>query len=313
MKMNIHLTHQDSDGELTDEILSIDFEECNFCKIEEIEETDEFSTVHDLTMTNEPNYLLQNGEVVHNGGGKRKGSIAVYLEPWHSDVMDFLDLRKNHGKEEMRARDLFLAMWMPDLFMKRVEDDGDWTLFSPSEAPNLHETYGEEFEALYTKYEEEGRGRKTIKAREVWQKILESQIETGTPYMLYKDAANKKNNQKNLGTLHGSNLCVTGDTDVLCRINGEEISTNMIELHSFIERGLTVEILSRNLETSQDEWKTVTASSLTNPSAEILEIMTPKGNVLYCTPDHKIWTQRGYIEAKNLLETDEIIEYTSDI
>lgn len=220
MKMNIHLTHQDSDGELTDEILSIDFEECNFCKIEEIEETDEFSTVHDLTMTNEPNYLLQNGEVVHNGGGKRKGSIAVYLEPWHSDVMDFLDLRKNHGKEEMRARDLFLAMWMPDLFMKRVEDDADWTLFSPSEAPNLHETYGEEFEALYTKYEQEGKGRKTVKAREVWQKILESQIETGTPYMLYKDAANKKNNQKNLGTLHGSNLC----TEIMEYTSADEVA-----------------------------------------------------------------------------------------
>ena len=144
---------------------------------------------------------------VDQGGGKRKGSIAVYLEPWHADVMDFLDLRKNHGKEEMRARDLFLALWIPDLFMQRVEGDQDWTLFSPSEAPNLHEKYGEEFEALYIKYEQEGRGRKTLKAREVWQKILESQIETGTPYMLYKDSANKKNNQKNLGTLHGSNLC----------------------------------------------------------------------------------------------------------
>lgn len=144
---------------------------------------------------------------VDQGGGKRKGSIAVYLEPWHADVMDFLDLRKNHGKEEMRARDLFLALWIPDLFMQRVEADQDWTLFSPSEAPNLHEKYGEEFEVLYIQYEQEGRGRKTLKAREVWQKILESQIETGTPYMLYKDSANKKNNQKNLGTLHGSNLC----------------------------------------------------------------------------------------------------------
>jgi ribonucleoside-diphosphate reductase alpha chain len=157
---------------------------------------------------------------VDQGGGKRKGSIAVYLEPWHSDVMDFLDLRKNHGKEEMRARDLFLAMWMPDLFMQRVEDDGDWTLFSPSEAPNLHETYGEEFEKLYCKYEQEGRGRKTIKAREVWQKILESQIETGTPYMLYKDAANKKNNQKNLGTLHGSNLC----TEIMEYTSADEVA-----------------------------------------------------------------------------------------
>lgn len=155
---------------------------------------------------------------VDQGGGKRKGSIAVYLEPWHSDIMDFLDLRKNHGKEEMRARDLFLALWIPDLFMKRVENDENWTLFSPSEAPNLHEKYGEEFEALYTQYEIEGKGKKTIKAREVWQKILESQIETGTPYMLYKDAANEKNNQKNLGTLHGSNLC----TEILQYTSADE-------------------------------------------------------------------------------------------
>jgi ribonucleoside-diphosphate reductase alpha chain len=144
---------------------------------------------------------------VDQGGGKRKGSIAVYLEPWHSDVFDFIDLRKNHGKEELRARDLFLALWIPDLFMRRVEEDRDWTLFSPDEAPDLHETYGEKFEALYEKYEREGRGRRTIRARELWEKIVESQIETGTPYMLYKDHANKKNNQKNLGVLHGSNLC----------------------------------------------------------------------------------------------------------
>lgn len=144
---------------------------------------------------------------VDQGGGKRKGSFAIYLEPWHSDIFDFLDLRKNHGKEEFRARDLFIALWTPDLFMKRVEEDGKWTLFSPDEAPNLHELHGEEFERVYEQYEAEGKGRKTIKAREMWEAITQSQIETGTPYMLYKDAANAKNNQKNLGTLHGSNLC----------------------------------------------------------------------------------------------------------
>jgi ribonucleoside-diphosphate reductase alpha chain len=144
---------------------------------------------------------------VDQGGGKRKGSIAVYLEPWHADIFDFLDLRKNHGKEELRARDLFLALWIPDLFMKRIEESGKWTLFSPDEAPGLHETYGEEFEKLYEKYESEGRGRKTIEARVLWEHIIENQIETGTPYMLFKDHANRKNNQKNLGTLHGSNLC----------------------------------------------------------------------------------------------------------
>lgn len=144
---------------------------------------------------------------VDQGGGKRKGSIAVYLEPWHADIYEFLDIRKNHGKEEMRARDLFTALWIPDLFMKRVEAEGDWSLFCPNEAPNLYNTWGAEFEALYTKYEEEGRARKTVKARELWASIIESQIETGNPYMLFKDACNAKSNQQNLGTIQSSNLC----------------------------------------------------------------------------------------------------------
>ena len=144
---------------------------------------------------------------VDQGGGKRKGSFAIYLEPWHADVFDFLDLRKNHGKEEMRARDLFYAMWTPDLFMERVEANGDWTLMCPNECPGLADVYGAKFKTLYEKYEKEGKGRKTIKARELWEKIVESQIETGTPYMLYKDACNEKSNQKNLGTIKSSNLC----------------------------------------------------------------------------------------------------------
>ena len=144
---------------------------------------------------------------VDQGGGKRKGSFAIYIEPWHADVFDFLDLRKNHGKEEQRARDLFYALWTPDLFMQRVEENGDWTLMCPHECPGLSDTHGKKFEKLYKKYESEGKGRKTIKAQELWFKILESQIETGTPYMLYKDAANEKSNQKNLGTIKSSNLC----------------------------------------------------------------------------------------------------------
>ena len=144
---------------------------------------------------------------VDQGGGKRKGSFAMYLEPWHADIYEFLDLKKNHGKEEMRARDLFYAMWISDLFMERVQQDADWTLMCPHECPNLFDTYGKEFERLYTSYEIAGKGRKTIKARDLWEKILESQIETGTPYMLYKDAANRKSNQKNLGTIRSSNLC----------------------------------------------------------------------------------------------------------
>ncbi len=144
---------------------------------------------------------------VDQGGGKRKGSFAVYIEPWHADIFDFLDLKKNHGKEEQRARDLFYALWTPDLFMKRVEEDGEWTLMCPHECPGLYDSYGEEFTKLYTKYEAEGKGRKTIKARDLWNTVLESQIETGTPYMLYKDACNEKSNQKNLGTIRSSNLC----------------------------------------------------------------------------------------------------------
>ena len=144
---------------------------------------------------------------VDQGGGKRKGSFAAYIEPWHADIYDFLDLKKNHGKEEQRARDLFYALWTPDLFMERVEKDEKWTLMCPNECPGLYDSYGKEFEERYIKYEAEGKGRKTIKARELWNTILESQIETGTPYILYKDACNEKSNQKNLGTIRSSNLC----------------------------------------------------------------------------------------------------------
>lgn len=144
---------------------------------------------------------------VDQGGGKRKGSFAIYIEPWHADVFDFLDLKKNHGKEEQRARDLFYALWIPDLFMKRVKENGDWTLMCPHECRGLSDSHSAEFDELYTRYEQEGKGRKTIKAQELWFKILESQIETGTPYMLYKDAANSKSNQQNLGTIKSSNLC----------------------------------------------------------------------------------------------------------
>ncbi len=173
---------------------------------------------------------------VDQGGGKRKGSFAIYIEPWHADIFDFLDLRKNHGKEEMRARDLFLGMWIPDLFMKRVEEDGQWTLMCPNECPGLFDTYGDEFDKLYIGYEQAGKGRKTIKAREVWEKILESQVETGTPYILYKDAANRKSNQKNLGTIRSSNLC----TEILEYTSPDEIAVcNLasLSLPMFVENG----------------------------------------------------------------------------
>jgi ribonucleoside-diphosphate reductase alpha chain len=173
---------------------------------------------------------------VDQGGGKRKGSFAIYLETWHADIFEFLDLKKNTGKEEMRARDLFFAMWTSDLFMKRVQDDASWTLMCPNECPGLCDVYGDEFEALYHKYEAAGKGRKTVRARELWEKILESQIETGTPYMLYKDAANRKSNQKNLGTIRSSNLC----TEILEYTSPDEIAVcNLasISLPMFIESG----------------------------------------------------------------------------
>lgn len=157
---------------------------------------------------------------VDQGGGKRKGAFAIYLEPWHPDVMDFLQLRKNHGAEERRARDLFYALWVPDLFMKRVEKNGTWSLFCPNEAPGLADCWGEEFEALYDKYEREGRARKTIKARELWAAVLDSQTETGTPYILYKDACNRKSNQQNLGTIRCSNLC----TEIVEYTSPEEVA-----------------------------------------------------------------------------------------
>src|ERR1700710_2557316 len=157
---------------------------------------------------------------VDQGGGKRKGAFAVYLEPWHADVFEFLDLRKNHGKEEMRARDLFYALWISDLFMKRVESNGDWSLFCPHESPGLAECWGDEFEELYTRYEKEGRARKTVKAQELWFAILDAQVETGTPYLLYKDAANGKSNQQNLGTIKSSNLC----TEIIEYTSADEIA-----------------------------------------------------------------------------------------
>lgn len=174
---------------------------------------------------------------VDQGGGKRKGSFAIYIEPWHADIFDFLELRKNHGKEEMRARDLFLALWIPDLFMKRVEEDGNWTLMCPNECPGLYDVHSEEFDELYLKYEAANKGRKTVKARELWEKVLESQIETGLPYMLYKDAANRKSNQKNLGTIRSSNLC----TEIMEYTAADEVAVcNLasISLPMFVEDGV---------------------------------------------------------------------------
>lgn len=178
-----------------------------YTRIQSITETAYTGTVHDFEIAGPHDYTVAHLGIAHNGGGRRNGSFALYLEPWHADIDDFLKMKLNSGAEEERARDLFYALWIPDLFMKRVEEDSTWTLFCPNEAPGLSDVYGDEFDALYTKYEKEGRGRKTVSAQKLWFKVLDSQMETGTPYLLYKDPANKKSNQKNLGTIKSSNLC----------------------------------------------------------------------------------------------------------
>merc|ERR1712209_145431 len=192
---------------------------------------------------------------VDQGGNKRPGAFAIYLEPWHADVFDFLDLKKNHGKEEQRARDLFYALWIPDLFMKRVEEDGQWSLMCPHECPGLHEVWGDKFEELYTKYEKEGRAKKTIKAQKLWYAIIESQIETGTPYMLYKDSCNRKSNQQNLGTIKCSNLCTEiveySAPDEVAVCNLASIAVNMFvkpdKTFDFDKLKMVAKVVTKNL------------------------------------------------------------------
>jgi ribonucleoside-diphosphate reductase alpha chain len=178
-----------------------------YSRIENITEIEYNGTVHDFEIDDPHDYTVAHLGIAHNGGGKRNGSFAIYLEPWHADIEDFLMLKRNTGSEEERARDLFYAMWMPDLFMERVEADAEWTLFCPAEAPGLADVWGPEFKELYERYEREGKGRATVSAQKLWFKILDSQIETGTPYLVYKDAANAKSNQQNVGTIKSSNLC----------------------------------------------------------------------------------------------------------
>ena len=203
--------------------------------IKSIREVSYSGIVHDFEIDSPHDYVTAGLGIVHNGGGRRKGSFAIYLEPWHADIFEFLDLKKNHGNEDMRARDLFYALWVSDLFMKRVQEDSTWTLFCPNEAPGLSDVYGAEFEELYIRYEKEGLGRRTLKAQKLWYKILEAQIETGTPYMLYKDHVNRKNNQKNLGTIKSSNLCA----EVTQFTSPDEVSVcnlNSINLRKFVKK-----------------------------------------------------------------------------
>ncbi len=229
------------------ELLGIDYDENQFFKffryndflltrIKSITVEEYSGTLYDLQMKTQHDYMIHNC-IVHNGGGRRNGSFAIYLEPWHADIEMFLEMRKNHGDEEQKARDLFYALWVPDLFMERVKADGQWTLMCPNECPGLADVYGDEFNALYTGYEQAGKGRTSIKARELWFKILDAQMETGTPYICYKDAANKKSNQKNVGTIKSSNLC----SEVLEYSDENETAVcNLasIALPTFVENGV---------------------------------------------------------------------------
>lgn len=231
----------------------------------------------------------------------------MYIEPWHADIMDFLDLRKNHGKEEMRARDLFYAMWMNDLFMQRVQKDQIWSLMCPNECRGLTEAYAEDFTRLYESYESQGKFRKQIKARDLWSAICTAQIETGTPYMLYKDSINVKSNQKNLGTIKSSNLCLTGDTSITVKdVNGDISDINLIDVIERVKSGEVLETLSKNIDTDLSEFKKILNAALTNDSASLIKITdTTSGKSIECTYEHKIYTKnRGYVEAQFLEETD---------
>ena len=235
-----------------------------------------------------------------NQGGKRNGSFAIYLEPWHADIEIFMEMRKNHGDEEMKARDLFYALWIPDLFMERVKQDGHWTLMCPDECPGLSDVYGDDFVRLYESYETAGRGRATIKARDIWFKILDSQMETGTPYMLYKDAANRKSNQKNLGTIKSSNLCVAPETVILTDHGYIEIQTvcnqpvNVWNGHEYSE------VIVRKTGVNQP----------------VMNVYTDDGLKLVCTPYHKFYIQpesfsfssHKVVEARNLKPGDKLIQ-----
>jgi ribonucleoside-diphosphate reductase alpha chain len=234
--------------------------------------------VHDFEIDTVHDYAVANLGVAHNGGGKRKGSIAAYLEPWHADVMDFLELKLNSGKEEDRARDLFYAMWIPDLFMERVKAHADWTLMCPDECPGLSDVWGAEFEALYTQYEREGRGKRTVRATDIWYKILQCQIETGNPYMLYKDAANRKSNQQNLGTIKSSNLCVAPETLILTEAGYTPIS----------------QLAGKDARVWNGEHFANVQVVQTGQSQPLVEVNLSNGVTLHCTPYHKFLVSNGY-------------------
>lgn len=273
--------------------------------IDKIEDINEYvGKLYDLEIENVHDYSVSNFGIVHNGGGKRNGSFAIYLEPWHSDVEVFLEMKKNTGSEEERARDLFYALWIPDLFMERVDKNGTWSLFCPDEAPGLADVVGKDFNALYEKYEAEGRAKKTVSAQKLWFKILDSQIETGTPYLLYKDAANLKSNQQNLGVIKSSNLCVAPETMILT-------SEGYVTIESVVNK--FVQVWNGN------EWSKVEVKQ-TGKDQKLIKVNFSNGTSIECTEYHKFIISEGYtdksliksakrIEAKDLKTGMKLIKY----
>jgi ribonucleoside-diphosphate reductase alpha chain len=255
--------------------------------------------VIDIEIDNENhhNFLTHNG-LVHNGGGKRNGSFAIYIEPWHADIEKFLEMRKNHGDEELKARDLFYALWIPDLFMNRVKSNEQWTLMCPDECPGLSDVYGEEFETLYTKYETEGKWRCKVSARDLWFKVLDAQMETGTPYLCYKDTANNKSNQKNIGVIKSSNLCVAPETTVLTDQGHIRIDT----------------LENQKVNVWNGEEFSEVEIKRTGENQSLIEVHTDDGSMLTCTPYHKFYIETSSsdvskVDAQDLKEGDAIIEY----
>jgi len=269
----------------------------NYCfsQIKKLERFDYEGPVYDLNIENNHNYLTDIG-LVHNSG-KRNGSFAIYLEPWHYDIMEFLELRKNHGDENARARDLFYALWIPDLFMKKVENDEDWCLFCPDQCKELVNSYGEKFNKIYYKYEKEGLFKKKINAREIWKQVVISQIETGNPYILFKNAANKKSNQKNLGTIKSSNLCVAPETLILTDNGYQEIQTLKNKMI--------------NIWNGKEFSKVIVKK--TGENQELISISFSNGSKLTCTKYHKFYVNQDgcycTVEAKDLVLGMTLVEW----
>jgi ribonucleotide reductase alpha subunit len=261
-----------------------------YVQIESIQPVPYTGPVYDFEIDGPHDYTVAHLGIAHNGGGKRNGSFAIYLEPWHADVEDFLKLKLNTGSEEERCRDLFYALWIPDLFMERVEQNKPWTLFCPSEAPGLADVYGDEFRALYEKYEQEGRGRKQVDAQKLWFKVLDSQIETGTPYLLYKDAANQKSNQKNLGTIKSSNLCVAPETYVLT----DKGQIPIVEL-----AGQEVNVWNG------EKWSKTTVLK-TGEQQKLITVYLSNGAQITCTPYHKFIVRSGYTDKSSIKDATRV-------